>query len=188
MQKALWIQNIWKGANEAGKKGPNGKWNRVTNVPASCCGMREIKLDSIIEKPTFRCGFPLDIVACCPWANSHCFFLLHHSQHSGNSLGTALSTSGPWACPLFLSNTHFPHGSLTSLFSLLFTSAHILDSSYAFAWVSVICTFPYISHYFPLNRIHPLEWWCFFQYFYYLCASCHLPAPWWLLWSFLIIK
>lgn len=101
-----------KVVNEAGKKKcPNGKWNWVKNVPASSCRMREIKLDTILENPTFSHWFP-------SWRNcllslSKCSLLPPVTPLTAfrELTGHCLPTSGPWTCLFFsqiLINTHFP--------------------------------------------------------------------------------
>lgn len=163
MQKALWSQNIWKGVNEAvkmSKRKTELKHCELSYVLASCCRMREIKLDTIIENLHSASCFPVAIISCCYWTYplaSSCYTYL---QPSRNPLDNALPIYGTKACSLFsqiLFNTHFLDGSLTSFLLLLFTSAHLLDSCHAFQVCFCYVAFPCISCYLPLNWIHPLE-------------------------------
>lgn len=131
MQKALWIQNIWKGVNEAGKKCPNGKWNWVKNVPASCCRMREIKLDTIIENPTFSQRFP-------PWHNS----LLPLSKSSLLPLVTPLTAFRELTghCPSYFWALGISSFSLKYCLILTSPMAHRLHYSYCYLLLHIYLT------------------------------------------------
>lgn len=150
MQKALWSQNIWKGVNEAekmSKKKMELKHCELSYVPASCYRMREIKLDTIIENPTFS-----QLFSCCHKTllllkKSTCFLLLHlltaFKELTWQWMPFLLM--GPRPVLFFsqiLFNIHFLHASLTSFLSLLFTFAYLLDSCHEFQVCFCYLCFP----------------------------------------------